>query len=198
VAGTTVMLEDDARLRAGHVKVRGLRLGPSRPADAGGPPVPVPLEHQVAAPVPMPPPSAAGTHAEPDPTRRYDDADVPTRRAHESLSRVEFEPLDGAPRMAPLLPGRPATIGRAASCTRVVAHEEVSRSHAVLAHADGSWTVRDDGSSNGTLVGGRRVETAVLHDGDVLQLGVNGPRWRLTLFAPDSGPDDTVEGLPPS
>jgi FHA domain len=51
----------------------------------------------------------------------------------------------------------------------------VSRMHAALiAEADGSWTVLDPGSENGTLVNGTEIAAGVrvpLHDGDRIYLG---------------------------
>jgi hypothetical protein len=51
----------------------------------------------------------------------------------------------------------------------------VSRMHAALvAEPDGSWTVLDPGSENGTLVNGTEIAAGVrvpLHDGDRIHLG---------------------------
>ena len=51
----------------------------------------------------------------------------------------------------------------------------ISRLHAVLIAApDGSWTVLDPGSANGTLLNGREIPTGSqvpLHDGDRINLG---------------------------
>jgi transcriptional regulator of acetoin/glycerol metabolism len=47
----------------------------------------------------------------------------------------------------------------------------VSATHARLVRAGSSWAVEDLGSTNGTLVNGRRVERAVLGDGDVFDAG---------------------------
>jgi hypothetical protein len=51
----------------------------------------------------------------------------------------------------------------------------ISRLHAVLfAEPDGSWTILDPGSENGTLVNGRETTAGVrlpLHDGDRIHLG---------------------------
>jgi len=51
----------------------------------------------------------------------------------------------------------------------------ISRLHAVLfAEPDGSWTILDPGSENGTLVNGKEISAAVrlpLHDGDRIHLG---------------------------
>jgi FHA domain len=51
----------------------------------------------------------------------------------------------------------------------------ISRLHAVLfAEPDGSWTILDPGSENGTLVNGREITAGVrlpIHDGDRIHLG---------------------------
>jgi len=51
----------------------------------------------------------------------------------------------------------------------------VSRLHAVLiAEPDGTWSLRDSGSSNGTLLNGREVsaeDLIPLHEGDQIHLG---------------------------
>lgn len=47
----------------------------------------------------------------------------------------------------------------------------VSRSHAIFEQRDGVVTVRDEGSLNGTYVNGVSCDSAVLNDGDVVQIG---------------------------
>jgi pSer/pThr/pTyr-binding forkhead associated (FHA) protein len=48
----------------------------------------------------------------------------------------------------------------------------VSRRHAdIVREPDGSYSVRDAGSLNGTYLNRERVESAVLNDGDELQIG---------------------------
>ena len=51
----------------------------------------------------------------------------------------------------------------------------VSRLHAVLTAApDGTWSISDPGSANGTLVNGHEIaigETVTLHEGDRINLG---------------------------
>ena len=51
----------------------------------------------------------------------------------------------------------------------------VSRLHAVLTHAsDGTWSIHDPGSANGTFVNGRELaigERVTLHEGDRINLG---------------------------
>ena len=63
-------------------------------------------------------------------------------------------------------------IGRSKSSDIVLESEAVSRSHAVLTrYDDGSWSISDIHSKNGTCVNGNRVDNAVLHNGDVLSIG---------------------------
>jgi pSer/pThr/pTyr-binding forkhead associated (FHA) protein len=58
----------------------------------------------------------------------------------------------------------------------------VSRRHAELQRADdGSYTVRDAGSLNGTYVNRQRVEEAPLQNGDEVQIG----KYRLVFVAHD-------------
>jgi hypothetical protein len=47
----------------------------------------------------------------------------------------------------------------------------VSRQHAAFVPDAGGWTVEDLGSTNGTLVNGKKVERASLKDGDVVEIG---------------------------
>ena len=53
--------------------------------------------------------------------------------------------------------------------------ETARRLHAVLTPApDGTWSILDPGSANGTLVNGREIaigETVTLHEGDRINLG---------------------------
>ena len=62
-------------------------------------------------------------------------------------------------------------IGRAADASVRLKDDGVSRRHAKIIPKDGEVTVEDMKSANGTLVNGQRVERAVLHDGDKIQVG---------------------------
>ena len=55
----------------------------------------------------------------------------------------------------------PILIGRAPECTLVVDDDYASNRHARVFQRDGEWMVEDLGSTNGTLVSGRRIEGAV-------------------------------------
>jgi signal transduction histidine kinase len=73
------------------------------------------------------------------------------------------------------------TVGRDSTNGIQLHDTEVSRRHAELRREDRSLVIADLGSSNGTFVNGRRVETQSLASGDQLQLGST-----LLLFtAPD-------------
>ena len=57
-----------------------------------------------------------------------------------------------------LRPGRSYVVGRDPECDIVISDAYASRQHAVLRLEDGQWVLEDDGSSNGTYVGDRRVD----------------------------------------
>lgn len=64
------------------------------------------------------------------------------------------------------------TLGRSLSCDIVVDDAEVSREHCLFRQQpDGTFTVRDLGSRNGTQVNGTKVAEQVLQFGDKIRLG---------------------------
>jgi pSer/pThr/pTyr-binding forkhead associated (FHA) protein len=74
-----------------------------------------------------------------------------------------------------------------ASSTRLGRHPDseiildditVSRRHAAIERTDEGYVVTDAGSLNGTYVNQERIDRAVLHHGDELQVG----KFRLVLF----------------
>ena len=68
--------------------------------------------------------------------------------------------------------GHPITIGRAADADLMVEDTGVSRHHARFARtAEGAFYAEDLGSTNGTFLGSNRVGIALLHGGELLQLG---------------------------
>lgn len=63
-------------------------------------------------------------------------------------------------------------IGRAEACKVRLDDTYASQHHARLSPSDGAWTVEDLGSTNGTYLNDRRLQTAVqVHAGDVLKIG---------------------------
>src|SRR5215212_6851354 len=79
------------------------------------------------------------------------------------------------PNLSPVhlsLPPQTITLGRAADCTVPIRDRFLSRRHAEISYAGGSWIVRDCGSANGTLLNGQRLTgSAVLRPGDRILLG---------------------------
>jgi pSer/pThr/pTyr-binding forkhead associated (FHA) protein len=59
----------------------------------------------------------------------------------------------------------------------------VSRRHVAIEHTSEGYVVRDEGSLNGTYINQERVDRAVLHHGDELQIG----KFRLVLFERGDG-----------
>jgi FHA domain/Domain of unknown function (DUF1707) len=71
-----------------------------------------------------------------------------------------------------LVRDRPLTLGRSRYCDVVVAHDTVSRRHAEIRREGDRCYLTDLGSSNGTWVGGRRVEhERRIRRGDQILLG---------------------------
>jgi len=63
------------------------------------------------------------------------------------------------------------TMGRGADNDLVFPDIACSRRHCILEKGNGDYTVTDLGSGNGTVVNGRRVQSAVLSDGDEIEIG---------------------------
>lgn len=70
------------------------------------------------------------------------------------------------------LRGERVTIGRVSDCDICISDANVSRRHAAIVRADGTWRIEDLGSTNGTLLNGAPVESAELADGDVIGIGL--------------------------
>ncbi len=71
-----------------------------------------------------------------------------------------------------LLDGDLVTIGRQASCTIVIADNNISRVHARFRAGDNAWTIEDLGSTNGTKVNGVLItEPTLLSHGQLIALG---------------------------
>jgi pSer/pThr/pTyr-binding forkhead associated (FHA) protein len=70
------------------------------------------------------------------------------------------------------------TIGRLSECDIVVKDSGASRRHAQIRTVDGVSTVTDLGSTNGTKVNGRDVQSAPLSDGDRITVGATQIEYR--------------------
>ena len=70
------------------------------------------------------------------------------------------------------LEGDLVTIGRQASCTIVIADNNISRVHARFRASDNGWTIEDLGSTNGTKVNGVLITgPTLLSHGQLIALG---------------------------
>jgi hypothetical protein len=70
------------------------------------------------------------------------------------------------------------TIGRNSDNTLVINDTTVSRNHAVLVHTEKGIFIRDNGSSNGTFINGKRIEQEhELKRNDILKLGTVLVPW---------------------
>ncbi len=75
----------------------------------------------------------------------------------------------------------PISIGRGVRNHVVLATPLASRTHAQLVWEDGGWTLYDSGSSNGTIVNGRRIQAAHrLGPGDEIAVGEEVLRFEAT------------------
>jgi pSer/pThr/pTyr-binding forkhead associated (FHA) protein len=69
-------------------------------------------------------------------------------------------------------------VGRSPECEVFLDDVTVSRNHAVVLRGDGTFSVDDQGSLNGTFVNRRRIDSSPLENGDELQIG----KYRLTFI----------------
>lgn len=63
------------------------------------------------------------------------------------------------------------TLGRGEEASMMISDLKASRLHAELSLASAGWQIRDLGSSNGVLVNGAQLRSAMLKSGDLLTLG---------------------------
>jgi pSer/pThr/pTyr-binding forkhead associated (FHA) protein len=87
---------------------------------------------------------------------------------------LSYQDEKGAPklvRLKTITHSKPVTIGRGEEADIVLNDPMSSRVHAAIRYWDDIFVVRDMGSSNGTLLNGKKVEVAKLTPGDVLKVG---------------------------
>jgi len=95
-------------------------------------------------------------------------ADIKTKREHhafievvEGFNRGKIHKIDGSL----------AVIGRRDNCDIYLPDESVSRKHAVIIRTGNKFFVKDQTSTNGTLVNGKRIEQTELVIGDTITVG---------------------------
>lgn len=104
------------------------------------------------------------------------------------MAKLVINPTSAAKKEIPLA-SRVISIGRDPSNDLVLSDSMVSRRHAILEQRDNQYILRDNGSSNGTLVNGDRVEDEKpLRDGDLVAIGSSRLLFQL---------DDTAEASLP-
>lgn len=86
------------------------------------------------------------------------------------MPRIQFTTPAGASGALELDSER-MTLGRADDNQLIVADDSVSSHHGEVSYDGNSWTLTDLGSTNGTKVGGSRVESVALGHGASFQLG---------------------------
>lgn len=107
------------------------------------------------------------------------------------MAKLIINPASGAKKEIPVA-GRVVSIGRDPSNDLVLSDAMVSRRHAILERRGDQYVLRDNSSSNGTMVNGDRVLTEqLLRDGDLIAIG--SARLLFNVEAPGGSPP-----LPPS
>ena len=86
------------------------------------------------------------------------------------MAKLIFEKADGKRQEIPI-ESDPISIGRGTEADVDVGDVEVSRHHCALLLWEDDWVLKDAHSRNGMLVNDRRIEVAVLKDGDIIHIG---------------------------
>jgi DNA-binding NtrC family response regulator len=101
-------------------------------------------------------------------------------------------PLEGVQELTIGRGGGPGGPGRVE-----VDDPRMSSTHATLVRRLQTWVLRDAGSKNGSLVNGVKQDSAVLHDGDVIELGRTFFLFRDEVPDAPAGMDaEPIPGLP--
>jgi hypothetical protein len=164
----TVRLEEDSDLPTGVFEVASQVADPARPHSREG----QPNDMAVAAPPvnghpPLPPlPPLRGR----TPTDTGKQGPSLTGRAGSRPGISHVLVVDGPGTRHELTTGR-NVIGRGTEADIRLPDTGVSRKHVDVVLDGGVATVEDLGSTNGTLVNGRRVSRQALVDGDVIRIG---------------------------
>jgi pSer/pThr/pTyr-binding forkhead associated (FHA) protein len=67
-----------------------------------------------------------------------------------------------------------ASLGRSRQCDVVIDDPNVSRHHAEVRPRSGTWVLIDLGSTNGSILNGKRIEQPeVIHPGDEIEIGTS-------------------------
>ena len=83
------------------------------------------------------------------------------------------------------------SIGRSETCSvrfDPAAERIASKQHAFIEARPDGFYIRDNASTNGTLVNGSRIETHKLNDGDSVQFGRNGTLGTVCIQVASTAP----------
>lgn len=86
------------------------------------------------------------------------------------MAELQVLTPDGATRTVALA-DKAVSMGRADDCDLVLAEQKASRRHCRVEPRGSAWRVVDEGSSNGTFLGGKPVLAARLKPGDEIEIG---------------------------
>src|SRR5665213_2962581 len=89
-----------------------------------------------------------------------------------------------------------ASIGRAQDCAISIRDILLSRHHCTIKQANGHWFINDEGSKNGTRIGGKIIDRQALEDGDVIRMGKSTLRFFEGEFVPGSAPVPSSSSRP--
>ena len=104
------------------------------------------------------------------------------------MAKLVINPTSAAKKEIPIV-ARVISIGRDPSNDLVLSDSMVSRRHAILEHRDNQYILRDNNSSNGTMVNGDRVDMEKpLRDGDLVAIGSSRLLFQLDETAEASVP----------
>jgi uncharacterized RDD family membrane protein YckC len=104
------------------------------------------------------------------------------------LAKLVINPTSATKKEIPIVT-RVISIGRDPSNDLVLSDSMVSRRHAILEHRENQYILRDNNSSNGTMVNGDRVDSEKpLRDGDLVAIGSSRLLFQLDETAEASIP----------
>jgi uncharacterized RDD family membrane protein YckC len=110
------------------------------------------------------------------------------------LAKLVINPTSATKKEIPIV-SRVISIGRDPSNDLVLSDSMVSRRHAILEHRENQYILRDNNSSNGTMVNGDRVDSEKpLRDGDLVAIGSSRLLFQLDETAEASIPAAALSG----
>lgn len=96
-----------------------------------------------------------------------------------STGQARLVGLEGAVLGSVFPIGKETTIGRGEDRDIVVRDNAVSRKHCRIVLEEDGYYIVDEGSTNGTFVGGVRITRAKLQNGDIIQIGESKMRFEM-------------------